>query len=139
MTKVIDKGREFSVEVLKNQIGFWNIGAISGGRVLIDGATYNEQYKTTQQVELPVAYGYRVRITLGWDDTYTVSRVIVNIFHIVNRMKVIGVWHLRFNLIHIQATVLRSQKKLISGMEESSSLSWMRRVKDPIRILRRMN
>ena len=77
MTKVIDKGREFSVEVLKSQIGFWNIGAISGGRVLIDGATYNEEYKTTQQVELPVAYGYRVRITLGWDDTYTVSRVIV--------------------------------------------------------------
>jgi hypothetical protein len=78
MTEVkVDKGREFSVEVLKNQIGFWNIGAISGGRVLIDGATYNEEYKTTQQVELPVAYGYRVRITLGWDDTYTVSRVIV--------------------------------------------------------------
>ncbi len=77
MTKVIDKGRPFSVEVLKSQIGFWNIGAISGGRVLIDGATYNQQDKTTQQVELPVAYGYRVRITLGWDDTYTVSRVIV--------------------------------------------------------------
>ena len=77
MTKVIDKGREFSVEVLQNQIGLWNIGAISGGRVYIDGATYNEEYGTTQQVELPVAYGYRVRITLGWDDTYTVSRVIV--------------------------------------------------------------
>jgi hypothetical protein len=30
MTEVkVDKGREFSVEVLKNQIGFWNIGAIS--------------------------------------------------------------------------------------------------------------
>ena len=78
MTEVkVSKGRPFSVEVLKNQIGFWNIGAISGGRVYIDGATYNREYKTTEQVELPVAYGYRVRITLGWDDTYTVSRVIV--------------------------------------------------------------
>ena len=75
MTKQI--GREFSVEVLKGQIGFWNIGAISGGRVYIDGATYNEKYGTTQQVEFPVAYGYRVRVTLGWDDTWTVSRVIV--------------------------------------------------------------
>jgi hypothetical protein len=78
MTKVIDKGRPFSVEVLKSQIGFWNIGAISGGRVLIDGATYNEQDKTNStrsNYQLPM--GYRVRITLGWDDTYTVSRVIV--------------------------------------------------------------
>ena len=44
MTEVkVQKGREFSVEVLKNQIGFWNIGAISGGRVYIDGATYNKE------------------------------------------------------------------------------------------------
>jgi hypothetical protein len=78
MTEVkVQKGREFSVEVLKNQIGFWNIGAISGGRTYIDGATYNKEYGTTQQVEFPVAYGYRVRVTLGWDDTWTVSRVIV--------------------------------------------------------------
>jgi len=71
------KGRPFSAEVLKNQIGFWNIAAISGGRIYIDGTTYDAQNQTTQQVELPIAYGYRVRITLGWDDTYTVSRVIV--------------------------------------------------------------
>ena len=78
MTEVkVQKGRPFDVEGLKNQIGFWNIGAISGGRTYIDGATYNKQYKTTEQVEFPVAYGYRVRVTLGWDDTWTVSRVIV--------------------------------------------------------------
>ncbi len=75
MTK--QEGRPFNAKELCDQIGIMNIFAISGGRVLIDGATYNEQDKTTQQVELPVAYGYRVRITLGWDDTYTVSRVIV--------------------------------------------------------------
>ena len=71
------KGRPFNVQELKKQIGFWNIGAISGGRVYIDGATYNKQYETTEQVEFPVAYGYRVRVTLGWNDTWTVSRVIV--------------------------------------------------------------
>ncbi len=73
----IQKGRVFNVEGLKNQIGFWNIGAISGGRTFIDGATYNKEYGTTEQVEFPVAYGYRVRVTLGWNDTWTVSRVIV--------------------------------------------------------------
>ncbi len=78
MTEVkIEKGRPFNVDELKSQIGFWNIGAISGGRVFIDGATYNKEYGTTQQVEFPVAYGYRVRVTLGWNDTWTVSRVIV--------------------------------------------------------------
>jgi hypothetical protein len=59
------KGRPFNVQELKKQIGFWNIGAISGGRTYIDGATYNEQYGTTEQVEFPVAYGYRVRVILG--------------------------------------------------------------------------
>jgi hypothetical protein len=44
---------------------------------IIDGATYNKQYETTEQVEFPVAYGYRVRVTLGWNDTWTVQRVIV--------------------------------------------------------------
>ena len=78
MTEVkIEKGRSFGVDELKSQIGFWNIGAISGGRVFIDGATYNKDFGTTQQVEFPVAYGYRVRVTLGWNDTWTVSRVIV--------------------------------------------------------------
>ena len=78
MTEVkIEKGRSFNVDELKSQIGFWNIGAISGGRVFIEGATYNKEYGTTQQVEFPVAYGYRVRVTLGWNDTWTVSRVIV--------------------------------------------------------------
>jgi hypothetical protein len=77
MSIVKEKGRDFNVDELKRQIGFWNIGAISGGRVYIDGDTYNREYGTTQQVELPVAYGYRVRITLGWNDTWTVSRVIV--------------------------------------------------------------
>lgn len=77
MTKVIDKGRPFDVDELIKQIGRMNVFAISGGRVYIDGATYNQENKTTQEVDLPVGYGYRVRIQLGWDDTWTVQRVIV--------------------------------------------------------------
>ena len=77
MTQVIEKGRPFDVDTLLNQIGRWNVGAISGGRVYIDGATYDPVTRLTQEIELPVAYGYRVRIQLGWDDTYTVQRVIV--------------------------------------------------------------
>jgi hypothetical protein len=77
MTQVVEKGRPFDVDTVLAQIGRWNVGAISGGRVYIDGESYNASSKTTQQIELPVGYGYRVRILLGWDDTYTVQRVIV--------------------------------------------------------------
>jgi len=73
MTK--QETRPFDPQVLKAQIGIGNILAISGGRFYIDGATFQDG--KTQQVELPVAYGYRVRIFLAWDDTYTVQRVIV--------------------------------------------------------------
>ena len=77
MTQTISKSRPFNAQELKKQIGIGNIFAISGGRVFIDGKTFNTTYQTTEQVEFPVAYGYRVRVTLGWDDTWTVSRVIV--------------------------------------------------------------
>lgn len=69
------KGRDFNVDELIAQIGMHNVFAISGGRVIIDGATYDNEYKTTQEVELPVGYGYRVVVNLDWDDTWKVSRV----------------------------------------------------------------
>ena len=56
-----------------DQIGRMNIFAISGGRV---GVTKNNQGETVE-VELKVGKGYRVSITLGWDDTWTVSRQFV--------------------------------------------------------------
>jgi len=77
MTKVIEKGRPFRSEDLIAQIGKMNLFAISGGRVYIDGETYDPIYKETQQVELPVGYGYRVRISLGWNDEWIVQRVVV--------------------------------------------------------------
>jgi hypothetical protein len=77
MTKTIEKGRPFNTDELLGQIGRMNVFAISGGRVYVDGETYDRASNTTQEVDLPVSYGYRVRIRLGWDDTYTVERVIV--------------------------------------------------------------
>lgn len=50
-----------------NQIGFWNLAAISGGRVrpLPDG------------IEMPAGAGYVVRVHLTPGDDYTVERVFV--------------------------------------------------------------
>jgi len=67
------EGRPFNEDELIDQIGRMNIFAISGGRV---GVTKNNQGETVE-VELKVGKGYRVSITLGWDDTWTVSRQFV--------------------------------------------------------------
>lgn len=48
------------------QIGRMNVFAISGGRVWIDA--------DNDDLLLPVSHGYRVRICLEADDTYTVTR-----------------------------------------------------------------
>ena len=71
MTK--QAGRPFNEDELISQIGRMNIFAISGGRV---GVTKNNQGETVE-VELKVGKGYRVSISLGWDDTWTVSRQFV--------------------------------------------------------------
>ena len=71
MTK--KEGRPFNEDELIDQIGRMNIFAISGGRV---GVTKNNQGETVE-VELKVGKGYRVSISLGWDDTWTVSRQFV--------------------------------------------------------------
>jgi hypothetical protein len=71
MTK--QEGRPFNEDELIDQIGRMNIFAISGGRV---GVTKNNQGETVE-VELKVGKGYRVSISLGWDDTWTVSRQFV--------------------------------------------------------------
>ena len=71
MTK--QEGRPFNEDELISQIGRMNIFAISGGRV---GVTKNNEGETVE-VELKVGKGYRVSISLGWDDTWTVSRQFV--------------------------------------------------------------
>jgi hypothetical protein len=71
MTK--QEGRPFNEDELINQIGRMNIFAISGGRV---GVIVNNEGETVE-VQLPVSNGYRVSISLGWNDTWTVSRQFV--------------------------------------------------------------
>lgn len=60
-------GREINWPQLKAQLG-QDLYAVSGGRALRLGAS---------TIDLPVASGYRVRITLEANDTYTVERIMV--------------------------------------------------------------
>jgi hypothetical protein len=71
MTK--QEGRPFNEDELIKQIGRMNVFAISGGRV---GVIVNNEGETVE-VQLPVSNGYRVSISLGWNDTWTVSRQFV--------------------------------------------------------------
>jgi hypothetical protein len=58
---------------LLDQIGTMNVFAISGGR---RGVMRDENGEVTDLI-LPVAHGYRVRISLAANDTYTVRREFV--------------------------------------------------------------
>ena len=70
MTKNQYQCRAFSPNELVAQIGKMNIFAISGGRVQVITNEENE----CVEVILPVGKGYRVAITLGFMDTWTVRR-----------------------------------------------------------------
>jgi len=63
-----DTGRDLDWSVLQVQIGRMTVAAISGGRVKRVGPS---------TIDLPISSGYKVRITLAADDTYTVQRVMV--------------------------------------------------------------
>jgi hypothetical protein len=62
--------RTFDTQELVKQIGYMNVLAISGGRV---HSIVNDEGETVE-VQLPVGKGYRVAITLGFMDTWTVRR-----------------------------------------------------------------
>lgn len=57
---------------MRDQIGIGNMMAISGLRVVA----------TKYGIELPVGHGYRVRVLLAGNDTYTVQRVFVRGFKV---------------------------------------------------------
>ena len=82
------EGRPFNEDELIDQIGRMNIFAISGGRV---GVTKNNQGETVE-VELKVGKGYRVSISLGWDDTWTVSRQFVRKGVVSDKVTLTGVF-----------------------------------------------
>lgn len=62
--------REMDPQETRRQIGLMNVLAISGGRVVLD-TPEGERYA---DILLPVSSGYRVRVSLRSDDTYTVTR-----------------------------------------------------------------
>jgi hypothetical protein len=64
--------REMNVQETLRQIGHMNVCAISGGRFMIDGGAFDRA--AAGDIILPVSSGYRVRISLEADDTYTVTR-----------------------------------------------------------------
>ena len=96
--------RPFDEDVLIDQIGRMNIFAISGGRVNI---TKNNQGETVE-IELPVGYGYRVSITLGWDDTYTVSRQFVRKGVVTDKGTIEGVYCDQVGEIAYKASCFRN-------------------------------
>ena len=62
--------REMDPRVTIAQVGMHNLLAISGGRVVLD----KDAPGRYPDILLPVGTGYRVRISLAADDTYTVTR-----------------------------------------------------------------
>ena len=64
--------RDFDINTTLRQIGRMNIAAASGGRV---SPITGPQGGNPIGVELPVGSGYRVRVYLADNDTYTVQRV----------------------------------------------------------------
>lgn len=97
-------GRPFDAQELKSQIGFGNIGAISGGRVSI---IVNKE-KETVEVQLPVSNGYRVSIKLGWNDEWVVSRQFVRKGVVSDKGTVEGVYCENVGEVAYQASCFRS-------------------------------
>lgn len=62
-----DTGRDLDAAVLKAQMGWGNLAAVSGGRMVRFGAS---------TIIMPVAAGYAVAVTIEGNDTYTVRRVL---------------------------------------------------------------
>jgi len=66
--------REMIPQQTLQQIGGANLAAISGMRAEMIPALHDERYA---DLCLPVGHGYRVRIALAANDTYTVTREMV--------------------------------------------------------------
>jgi kynurenine formamidase len=98
-------GRPFDENELIAQIGKMNLYAISGGRV---GVVTEES--ETVAIELPVSHGYRVVISLGWDDTWTVSRQYVRNGVVSDKGTLEGVYADQVGEIAYQASCYKNVK-----------------------------
>ena len=96
-------GRPFNEDELLGQIGRGNVFAISGGRVGV-----SVENGETVGIELPVSNGYKVSIKLGWDDTWTVSRLFVRAGVVFDKGTISGVYADQVGEVAYQASCFRS-------------------------------
>jgi hypothetical protein len=98
-------GRPFDENELIAQIGRMNIFAISGGRV----GVIKEEGETVA-IEMPVSHGYWVVISLGWDDTWTVTREYIRNGVVTNKGTLEGVYADQVGEIAYQASCYKNVK-----------------------------
>jgi hypothetical protein len=103
MTTNFDYGRPFSEDVLIDQIGRMNFYAISGGRLSV----WQPEGETVE-VMFPAGAGYYIRVTLAWDDTYTVSRLFKRKGSFINKGTIEGVYCDQIGEIVYQAACWRT-------------------------------
>jgi hypothetical protein len=80
-----------------------NIFAISGGRV----GVIKEEGETVA-IEMPVSHGYWVVISLGWDDTWTVTREYIRKGVVTNKGTLEGVYADQVGEIAYQASCYKN-------------------------------
>ena len=100
-----EKYRPFDEDELLGQIGRGNVFAISGGRVGV-----SVENGETVGIELPVSNGYKVSIKLGWDDTWTVSRLFVRAGVVFDKGTISGVYADQVGEVAYQASCFRNVK-----------------------------
>ena len=80
-----------------------NIFAISGGRV----GVIKEEGETVA-IEMPVSHGYWVVISLGWDDTWTVTREYIRKGVVTNKGTLEGVYADQVGEVAYQASCYKN-------------------------------
>jgi len=98
-----DIGRPFNEDELIAQLGKMTFFAICGGKFSIwqpEGETVEADFWSGN--------GYRVRITLGWDDTWTVQRIFVRKGQVSIKGEMKGVYADQVSDIAYKASCYRS-------------------------------
>ena len=98
-------GRPFDENELIAQIGVGNVLAISGGRVGV--IVENGE---TVAIEMPVSHGYWVIVSLGWDDTWTVTRQYIRNGVVSDKGTLEGVYADQVGEIAYQASCYKNVK-----------------------------
>ena len=98
-----DIGRPFNEDELIAQLGKMTFFAICGGKFAI----WQPEGETVE-ADFWCGNGYRVRITLGWDDTWTVQRIFVRKDQVSIKGEMKGVYADQVSDIAYKASCYRS-------------------------------